>query len=338
MKRILVTGATGGLGRNAVRMLLGQGVQVRATGRNGSVGEQLAASGAHFMALDLARSSPHDLRQLMHGVDAVWHCAALSAPWGRTADFIDANVTVTRRLLQSAAEHGVKRFVHVSTPAIYFDYRDRYDVPETFRPAAYVNAYAQTKAQAEDLVQQAVEQHPDMRCVILRPRAIFGPHDQVLIPRLARVLRERHGKLPLPKGGAVRIDITYVDNVVHALWLATVNPKLASGSVFNITNHEPALLGELLQSLFRDALQQPFEIVSLPYPLLAGAARCLQFAARFTGKEPSLTPYSVGAISYDMTLDNTRARQVLGYRPVVSLAEGVRRTAEWMKKTGALLG
>ena len=334
MSRFLVTGATGGLGRNAVRLLQERGVAVRACGRNLDAGRALQREGAHFVALDLARCTDGEMDALVAGVETVWHCAALSSPWGAEADFMAANVTATRRLLDAAARAGVGNFVHISTPAIYFDYRDRADVPESFRPAAFVNAYARTKALAELEVQRGVQQHPAMRCAILRPRAIFGPHDQVLMPRLARVLDARGGRLPLPRGGAARIDVTYVDNVVHAMWLASTNAALPSGSVFNVTNQEPAQLKDILQRLFGDAMGQPFRIVALPYPLMAAIARAMQFAARFTGKEPALTPYSVGAIGFDMTLDNTHAQQLLGYRPLVTLSDGIARTAAWMKQHG----
>ncbi|MBB5610474.1 MULTISPECIES: NAD(P)-dependent oxidoreductase [unclassified Janthinobacterium] len=335
MRRILVTGATGGLGRNAVQTLLAQGVDVRATGRNLAVGLELERMGAQFVPLDLALATPQQVDQLVRGMDAVWHCAALSSPWGAERDFIAANVTATGQLLRAAGSLHVAHFVHISTPAMYFDYRNRYEVPETFRPETFVNAYARSKAMAEKLVQDAAERHPAMRCVILRPRAIFGPHDQVLIPRLARVLTQRGGKLPLPHGGAVTLDITYVDNVVHAMWLATTHKNLQSGAAFNITNGEPARLCDILRSLFCEHLQQPFEIIKVPYRLLALAARAMQFASRFTRREPSLTPYSIGALSFDMTLDNAKARKVLGYQPIVSLQEGIARTAQWMRQEAA---
>ncbi len=334
MSCYLVTGATGGLGRNAVRLLQERGVAVRACGRNLAAGRALTGEGAQFVALDLALCSGRELDALVAGVDAVWHCAALSSPWGAAADFAAANVTATQRLLDAAARAGVRTFVHISTPAIYFDFRDRFDVPESFRPAAFVNDYARTKALAELEVQRSVENHPAMRCAILRPRAIFGPHDQVLMPRLARVLDARGGRLPLPGGGSALIDVTYVDNVVHAMWLATANDALPSGSAFNVTNQEPARLKDILQSLFGDAMGKPFRIVALPYWLMAAIARAMQLAARLSGKEPALTAYSVGALGFAMTLDNSRAREELGYRPQVSLAEGIRRTALWMNQDG----
>ena len=331
MRHILVTGATGGLGRNAVRILLERGIKVRASGRNTKTGKQLSDMGAEFVCLDLAQATPRMASNLVDSVDAIWHCAALSAPWGRQADFVASNVNATQLLLDVAGRHEVKRFVHISTPAIYFDYSDHFDISETFRPASYVNAYAQTKAQAEQLVQRAVTQFPHMRCTILRPRAIFGPHDQVLIPRLLSILQAHGGKLPLPKGGKVTLDVTYVENVVHAMWLATNKTHMVSGMVFNITNHEPALLCDVLQALFGAAMQHPFQIVTVPYPLLAGVARCMQFVAHFTRKEPALSPYSLGAINYHMTLDNLQAKQYLGYLPPVTLTEGICRTASWLR-------
>jgi nucleoside-diphosphate-sugar epimerase len=334
MMRILVTGATGGLGRNAVKMLIGNGVAVRATGRNINAGKALAEMGAEFLKLDLALAKPEQVAELVRGMDAIWHCAALSSPWGAFSDFFAANVTVTQRLIDEAIKCRVPHFVHISTPAIYFDYTNHFDVAESFQPRKYVNAYAHTKALAEEVVRCAVPRSPTTRFVILRPRAIFGPHDNVLIPRLVRVLSERHGKLPLPRGGEVTIDVTYVDNVVHAMWLATTKKDLQSGMIFNITNHEPGFLKDILHSLFNDALQRPFRIVALPYMVLAGVASGMQFLSMMTKKEPPLTPYSVGAISYDMTLDNSSAKAQLGYFPPVSLAEGILRTAEWMRDHG----
>ncbi|OQS48830.1 NAD-dependent epimerase/dehydratase family protein [Chromobacterium violaceum] len=332
--RVLVTGATGGLGRNAVAHLLDRGCAVRATGRNLAAGRELAAAGAEFVTLDLAAADESELADLMDGVDAVWHCAALSAPWGREADFAAANALATGKLLDAAGASRASRFIHVSTPALYFDFRHRYNVPEAFRPRRFVNAYARTKAQAEDKVQEATRAYPALRTTILRPRAIFGEHDQVLMPRLARMLSRRGGRLPLPRGGAATLDLTYVGNVVHAMWLATSHPDLTSGLAFNITNQQPVMLRDALTRVFVQELGQPLRIVTLPYPLLSAASRLVQLWAAVTGREPALTPYSLGAIHFDMTLDNTQAREVLGYLPPYSLDQGLARTARWLRERG----
>lgn len=102
--KVLVTGATSGLGRNAVEWLLQAGHQVHATGRNAGVGDMLAAQGAQFTALDLASADIAACRALVAGCDAVWHCAANQQPWGDYQSFYDINVMATENLLQAAGK------------------------------------------------------------------------------------------------------------------------------------------------------------------------------------------------------------------------------------------
>lgn len=329
----LVTGATSGLGRNAAAFLAARRQAVRGTGRSRQAGEALRAEGVDFVPADLATAGVREFERLLDGVDTVWHCAALSSPWGRYKDFYAANVVATTRLAQAAARSGVRRFVHISTPSLYFDYRHRNGIQETFRPARWVNHYASTKAQAEASIRLVAAQHGGTTFVLLRPRGIFGPHDRVLFPRILRILRERQDRLPLPRGGDARLDLTYVDNVVHAMQLATTAENLPTGEAFNITNGEPAVLRDMLAAMLT-SLQIPFRIVGLPYAVLDAAARVMEAGAALSGKEPAFTRYSIGALNYDMTLDIEKARRVLGYRPIVSLADGIDSTIQWIRSHG----
>ena len=331
--KTLVTGATSGLGANAARYLAAQRQAVRATGRDRRAGQALEAEGIEFVPVDLANAAAKDIDRLLDGIDIVWHCAALSSPWGRYEDFHQANMTATTRLAERAAQRGVRRFVHISTPSLYFDYRHRVDIPETFRPARYVNHYANTKAQAEASLRPIALSYPGTTVAILRPRAIFGPHDRVLLPRILRVLRERDGRLPLPRGGVARFDLTYVENVIHAMQLATTREDLPSGEVFNITNGEPATLRDVLAAIFVP-LGVAYRIVALPYPVLDAAARAMEAYASLSGAEPALTRYSVGTLNYDMTLDIEKARRMLGYQPIVPLSEGIELTVRWIQSHG----
>lgn len=334
MNTVLVTGATGGLGRNAVEALLSKGVKVRATGRNTEVGAILRQAGADFRPADLSTLSTAEAADLLKGVDTVWHCAALSSPWGRAGDFVAANVTATQAVLFAAARAGVEHFVHISTPALYFDFQHNRNIPESYRAKELVNLYAMTKRLAELAVAESARKCPGMHHVMLRPRAIFGPYDQVLLPRVAALLKERNGRLPLPRGGNTVLDLTYVDNVVHAMTLASAAKHVPSGSVYNVTNDDPRAIGAVLQQLFVEEMGQPFQIAPVPYPMLDIAARGLEVVAKLTGREPKLTRYSVGALAFDMTLDLTAIKADLGYTPVVSMDEGIRRTAAWMKQNG----
>lgn len=331
--RILVTGATGGLGRNCVEYLHKKGVEVYATGRRVDVGRALHNLNIKFIAADLAYTASEDLLRMVEGVDAVWHCAALSSPWGSRKLFEESNVTATANLLEACGNAGVRRFVHISTPAIYFDFTHRYNIDESFRAKMAVNDYARTKALAESEVESASTRFPQLVTTILRPRAIFGPYDQVLMPRLSEMLKVRQGRMPLPRGGRAVIDMTYVENVVYAMWLATIK-DIPSGLAFNITNNEPEQIAIVLEKLFVNQLKLKMQIIDVPYYVLAAGAKVLECVSMLTGKEPKFTQYSAGVLAYDMTLSLTHAHNVLGYVPPIGLDEGISRTASWISQNG----
>lgn len=325
---ILITGATGGLGRNAAETALQTGHRVTALGRNPAALAELAAQGCQTLAADLARPLPHGL---LHNVRAVWHCAALSAPWGRYADFHAANVQAAEQLAQAAGEAGVAVFVHISTPSLYFDFQHRRNVPESFRPARYCNHYAATKALAEQRILAAAERFPRTRFIMLRPRAIFGRHDQVLLPRLLHLIRRR-GFLPLPRGGSALMDFTYAPNVAHAMLCATANDKLLSGSVFNITNQEPMTLRHVVDTLLKGHLKLDFPVRTPPYPLLAAAAAALEGWSALSRREPLFTRYSIAALHFDMTLSNQAAQTTLGYTPRHTMQQALAATADYWRE------
>lgn len=328
--KILVTGATSGLGRNATEILLREGHQVVACGRDLAIGQELTDAGAVFIPVELATLTPETARELMAGCQVIWHCAALSAPWGTRETFEAINWQATKTLAQTAAEQGIERFVHISTPAIYFNFTHQHNIFESTNNTQFANDYARTKFLAEQEIAKIVPNYPSTTFVILRPRGLFGPYDRVLLPRLMAQVRARHGKLVLPAGGKNAFDLTYVENVVDAMMLATQKP-LKNGSIFNITNQDPQPLATTLKMLFKQTGTE-CQIKSAPYSLLYGVAFCLEKLAIMQRKEPLLTRYSLGAAYFTMILNNQRAQQELGYIPRYSMAEGIARTAKWLNE------
>lgn len=334
--KFLVTGATSGLGRNATEWLLESGYQVCATGRNLQAGEELSKLGAQFTAHDLVTASDEAYQQLMSDCDVIWHCAALSSPWGKYQDFYQANVVVTQRLAQLAGKLGIKRFVHVSTPSLYFDFQSHLNIPEQQLAKRFANNYAKTKYLAEEVIRQSISLYPQTIYIMLRPRGIFGPYDRVLITRVLDLIARTKGTLPLPGAGKAFIDLTFVLNVVHAMFLASTRQQLQSGEVFNITNQQPKPLHEMLTMLIKEKLQIDFSVRALPYFVLYGLACINEWLAKITHKEPALTRYSVGTLYFDMTLNPDLASKRLGYKPIYSLEEGIDITAEWLLHNGNL--
>lgn len=96
--KVLVTGATSGLGRNAVEFLCSKGVSVRATGRNEAMGKLLEKMGAEFVHADLTELVSSQAKVMLAGIDTLWHCSSFTSPWGTQEAFDLANVRATRRL------------------------------------------------------------------------------------------------------------------------------------------------------------------------------------------------------------------------------------------------
>ena len=130
--QILVTGASGLIGSHVAESLARSGHRVVATGRNAQALKPLADLGCQAVSADLASDS---LSTLVNGCEAIVHCAAMAAPWGDRLVFWRHNVLATERLLSAAQNaRSVSRFVHLSSPSIYFSWRDELDRTEAFEP------------------------------------------------------------------------------------------------------------------------------------------------------------------------------------------------------------
>lgn len=323
---IVISGISSSLGISLSLKLANMGIQVLGFARRvDSVKKILRHPLIQLETADLTDEIL--MRSICSKADVVVHLAALSTPWGKYADFYHINVDGTKSIIQASREAKIKRFIHVSTPSIYFDYHDRLNIPEDDTlPKKSVNAYAATKKIAEEVVDLAFSK--GLPSITLRPRAIFGPHDKTLFPRVLKACR--NGSVPSFRKKSPTIDITYVDNVAHALWLAINAPSSCLGQKYNITNGEPAPLESILRLLF-DELSIPFKTKRVPYPLAYLAASLSELKGYVTRKEPTLNCYAVGVLAYSQTLSIEKARQELNYRPIISLNEGIKRYAGWLQ-------
>lgn len=317
--QILVTGATGFLGSHLVDRLQQQGHHIIALGRD----RARMPRGARPLIADL-----RDRRSVIDAcrdVDAVIHAGALSAPWGHHADFQAINVGGTAHVIDGCRAHGVGRLVFVSSPSVLSNGRDQCDLTDDAPyPRRPISIYSATKQRAEQLVRDA----PDVPSVIVRPKAIFGPGDTTLLPRL--IAAARRGRLPQIGDGQNRVDLTYVENVVHALALAIESPR-AVGHAYTITNGEHPRLWDVIRLVLR-RLSLPDRLRPVPLPTMLRVARLMELIAAVTRREPLLTRYSVLVLARTQTHDIGAARSDLGYTPIVSLDDGIARTI------GALAG
>lgn len=332
MRRALVTGATGGLGLALVEALVAEGYRVRATGRNGAVASRLREMGAAFVAADLSAAA--DVSALLGDIDVCFHAAALSSPWGAPEAFRAINVDATRRLLDAAKRAGCDAIVFVSTPSLYAEPRDRVGLTEASPLARrFANDYAATKYEAEQLVLHA--NAPGFATVAVRPRALVGPDDQVLLPRLLRVARG--GRFPLFRDGRALIELTDVRDAAAALIGADRNRAVAAGRAFNVSGGRPATVRDTLKEIFA-ALGLSPRYLALPYAPVAKFVGALEAACRtLPGRpEPPATVYSLSSLAFSQTFDLSGAREGLGWTPRFSPSEAIARTAAAWRRHAAV--
>lgn len=317
-RRVLLTGVSGFVGGALGVYLRRLGYHVTGVSRSPA----RAGSCDVFVAHDLVRPVPDSWA----APDVVVHCAALSSPWAAPAAFHANNVVATGQLLEWACRVGVGRFVFISSSSVYYTEGDQLGITEdTPFPARPINEYAATKLRAEELVCGA-----RIPSVILRPRAVFGPGDTVLLPRILRAARRRSlPRLIRPDGKSPLADLIYIDNLSHYIERAIACD--ASGG-YNLTNNEPVELYPFLDDLLGK--------LGLPKPRIAiriGTAMVLARAAELVSqyllnyKEPSVTRFGVGVMAYSKTFDVSRMLGAFG-PPPVSLSEGVGRFLEWQLK------
>jgi nucleoside-diphosphate-sugar epimerase len=321
--KIMITGATGFIGRNLALGLHKDGHDVTATGRSAIAGNLLHTQGIDYHPADLL--DPAALSDAFSPADCVIHCAGKSGDWGSYDEFFQVNVTGTQNLIAACDQSGTSRIVFLSSPSVYFNGSDRFDISESDPlPAIQMTDYARTKLVAEtELLALAARGY---RVIILRPRAVYGPYDTNLLPRILRMAEKK--RFPLINGGQAMVDITYVDNLVDAVRRSLTAPDDAWNEVYNVSNGDPVTIYEWFARTL-EALGKPFHPKSIPEPAAKVAAGLMELASRlpFGPKKPLMTRFSVGYMAKSMTMSLAKARQRLGYEPPVSNQESFERLA-----------
>lgn len=319
--KVLITGATGFLGKYIVEELLENNYEVIAFGRNEKAGEKLQKIGAVFLKGDLTNKG--DLYSASAGVDAVVHAGALSSVWGKWQDFYETNVLGTENVLEVCCERNIKKLVFISSPSIYASAKDQLNICEDEAPEKNeLNFYIKSKIMAE----RKVKEYSEISSVILRPRGLFGVGDTSIIPRLLH-LNKTIG-IPLFSEGKQKVDITCVENVALAVRLS-LEKENTSGKVYNITNDEPMEFRDIIEMFFKEIGDKP-KFIKLNYSFIKILVCCIEkiYKNFNLSKEPPLTEYSLYLLKYSQTLSIEKAKRELEYKTKMTALEGVKKYAK----------
>lgn len=323
--RVLLTGATGFLGKYVIEELSEHAYNIVAFGRNEKVGRTLENKNIKFFRGDF--TNINDLYEASKNIDMIVHAGALSSVWGVWEDFYNTNIVGTENVLKICREKDIKRLVYISSPSIYAAPKDQLNISENEAPFENnLNFYIKSKILAE----KKIKEYSDVPTVILRPRGLFGIGDTSIIPRLLKLNNEK--AIPLFDNGEQLIDITCVENVALAVRLALESDK-AVNNIYNITNGEPKKFKEILDLFFYEMNIEGnyknlnYFFTKIIVNILENFYKIFKFQ-----KEPILTKYTLYLLKYSQTLSIEKAKQDLNYQPKLTIAEGIKKYVEHSRK------
>jgi nucleoside-diphosphate-sugar epimerase len=311
--RILLTGASGFVGGSFMRRFADRkDLEIFGVGRR-------PTEFANYARFDLAQPL-----SLPFKPDVVIHAAALAAPWGTSSEFRRHNVTATENVATFCERNGCPKLVYVSSSSVFYRHEHQFNLDESSPIGpAFVNQYAATKYGGETVVGRY-----SGPSVILRPRAVFGPEDTVLFPRVLRAAKL--GRLPLltTDGPPAVGDLIYIDNLCDYM-LAAAQPEVLGS--FNLTNGQPVPIQQfLLGVLARLGIAPPTRRVDVRRALWIARMVESGYKALRIRQEPPLTRFAVSVFAYSKTFNVAKAFAVLG-RPAVGIEEGVDRFVAWQR-------
>lgn len=314
---ILVTGVTGFVGAAVVNYLLLQNYRVSVISRKPT---NLSTPNMDVLLVgDLEKlcepESPvvAEVAEKLRDIDVVVHCAGLAHnlnPANSVEPFYKLNRDVTAALAGLAAQGGVKRFVFISTIGVNGNETRSHlnqNLPEYFAETDLPNPqndYARSKSEAEEAL-WAVNKSTGMEITIIRPPLIYGAKAKGNFALLKKVVDKN---IPLPFASINNLrSFVALDNLVDFIGVCLMHPN-AADQVFLIADGEDVSTADLLRQVAKTSGKRA---LLLPFPI-----GVLAWAAKLLGKQQL-----AASLFGSLRLDTTKARQLLGWRPVVTMQQ-----------------
>lgn len=342
----VVTGSTGWLGTALMHALTdagsawARGGTIRALVTNRVDADRLRALGDRGPAVvepvvgDITDRG--SLKRLFGGLDAIGgavdviHTAGVIHP-RRTEEFDSVNAGGTASMVALAGDHGVRRFVHVSSNSPFGTNSFPGDVFRNDEPYNPYYGYGRSKMQAELAVLDGVASGLD--AVLVRPPWFYGPHQP---PRQTTFFKlVRTGRFPVIGHGEQMRSMVYVDNLVQGVMRAEL-VATPPGRGWWIADARPYAVHEIVETVGRALEAEGFEVapnrVRLP-TLAAAVAERIDAVVQRSGRYHQQF-HVLGEMGKSIACDISVARSELGYEPEVALEEGMRRSIRWCIEQG----
>jgi nucleoside-diphosphate-sugar epimerase len=328
MMKAFLTGGSGFVGKRMLTMLLERGYTVNALARSDRAVRQVQALGAIAIHGDLLDEQAMLLG--MQGCDVVFHVAGYIKMWGKYKDFYEANVVGTEIALAAAQNAGIQRFVQVGASAVVMNKGTILNGDETLplqHPA--FSPYIATKSIAEERVIAANTEH--FVTSVVRPSWIWGGVEDHSLVALIKAVKN-HRFMWINQGNYPFVT-THVANVCHGAILASQH-SLGGQSYFLADANIVQFRTWVIQLLATQGIR--FRSISVPREFAWTSAQLMEWiwqVMRLRG-EPPMSRTTVRMIGQGFTFSDHKARQELGYRPIVSREQGLAELVQPHKATG----
>ncbi len=322
--KVLVTGASGFLGKHLVKCLSDKGYSVRGLVRKNSDISYLKRLSVEIVEAELKVEDT--LHSVMDGVDYVAHLAsAMKGPW---EEYYATNVLGTQFLLEDAKKRNIKKFIYISSIAVCDSSSANgkeitEETPYAKEPLSY---YERSKIQAEGVVKKSCNE--GLSCAILRPGIIYGPYGMLNPSRLGLPLDE--DRLLVVGNGNNRIPLVYVDNLVDAICAALTNSD-SNGEVYHIVDNQVITQNEYIQRVNKK-VSPSFAMMRISYPAMLAISGILGIALKMIGKISPFRKIYLFQCSHQLDYGSKKAQERLGWRPRVDPVQALDRTSDWFKR------
>ena len=317
MPNVLVTGATGFIGKALCRRMLAEGWHVRAAIRSFAK-KDVVPKGVEIVESGTIDSDT-DWGATLDGMDAVIHLAARvhvmeDSEVDPMSLYRKLDVDGTKRLAQTALSNNVRRFLFISSIKVNGEGKLT-PYTENNKPLP-VGPYGSSKLETERILKNLADK-TNLEVVILRPPLVYGPEVKANFLKLIKLV---HKRMPLPLATVKNHrSLIYIENLVDAIFTCTIHPN-AAGKTFLVSDGQDLSTPDLIKNL-ASALGKPSRLVPFPPSLL-------HVLARLTGKSETIRK-----LADSLIVDSSRIRAELKWVPPFSYETGIKETVKWYLQT-----
>lgn len=321
--KALVTGGTGFIGSHLVEALIERGVEVRCLIRNKNDLKWLKGLTVEFIEGDL--KDRISLFPAVKGVNQIFHLAGVTKAV-KEETYYEVNAVGTKNLLYACleAEPPIEKFIYLSSqaasgPCIHNGKKKEEE------PCLPVSPYGRSKRKGEEFLLEQLHQFPFL---ILRPSVVYGPRDRDVFA-FFKILSK--GINPIFSSADQQISLCYVQDIIQGLLLASESKDL-QGEIFFLSDGHIYRM-DRIGDIFAEAIGVKVYRIRIPFGLLYGIASFSELLSKISRKPPLINRGKLEEmVQKNWVCDITKAATLLGFKPKVSLPEGVKLTYEWYRK------